>query len=379
MLERVSKPIHILRLRDANRIGGPEKTILDTALEINPDKFYFTVSSFVDEAHSTNEILEEAGRRGILTWALRAPNRAYLNAISELSLFIQNMSVNIFHAHDYKSRFIGYWALRKLGIPSITTLHGWIQNTFKDSIYVAIDRLMLQFYSKIIVVSRDLERKLLNSGIPGNRLVLLHNAIGELYANKNLGQSMREKLGVNKETKLVATIGRLSPEKGIRDLVNAVPTILNEFANIRILIIGEGPEKDNLEKQVIHSGLSDIVLFVGFLSNIEDIYPELDLIVLPSYTEGLPKVILEALSHGKPVVATSVGGVPEIIISGQTGILVPPRLPESLGKAINNLLSDSAKAKCLGEAGRSLIRSRFSMKARTRKLEEVYLSVLENQ
>lgn len=371
-------PIHILRLRDANRVGGPEKTILDTALEIDSAKFRFTIASFVQKNHSSNELLEQSRKLGISTCALVAKENNYISEILNLSTIFRKYSINILHAHDYRSRFIGYWAARMTRIPAVTTLHGWIQNAPKEAFYAAFDRLVLRYYKRIIVVSQDLECKLISYGFPREKIFLLHNAIDGKIPHTRVRSSIHEILGLDRDTKLVGSIGRLSQEKGLEDLIRATPRILSQHPKTKILIIGEGPERNKLECMVSNKGMREDILFLGFVSNMDELYQDIDLVVLSSYTEGLPKVLLEALRHGKPVVATNVGGVPEIILPGQTGVLVAPHSPEALARAICDLLHDPVKARYLGERGMELIRKCFSLKTRTRKLEDLYQSVIGN-
>jgi glycosyltransferase involved in cell wall biosynthesis len=295
-----------------------------------------------------------------------------MHSIICLKNYFKLNCVDIFHAHDYKSRFIGYWAAKLAKVRTVTTVHGWIQNTPKDKAYVALDKLMLRLYSRIVVVSKDLRKKVLKLGIPSERILLLHNAVPEPSTKGTSDSSLRKELGFGDNEKIIASIGRLSKEKGVDDLLVAVRAILGKFPDARFLIIGEGPEEPLLEARTKKLGLESVVYFLGFRDDLNMVYPAIDLVVLSSYTEGLPKVLLEALSYGKPVVATSVGGVPEIIIHEKTGLVVPPHSPALLSNAICDILSCPPKGDLYGEAGRSLIRSDFSLRSRTLKLEQLY-------
>jgi len=373
------RPIHILRLRDANRIGGPEKTILDTATSIDHNRFNFTLASFVDTKNPSNEFLEKAKELNIPTFPLRMGGRGDFRAVLRLRDYLKKNRVDIFHAHDYKARLVGYWAARLARIPAVTTLHGWIQNTKRATLYLAFDRLMLRFYLKVIVVSRDLEKKVFDLGVPSERILLLHNAIAAPQGQQLSAEYYRHKLGFNDHMSLIGSIGRLSKEKGLDDLLLAAHSVLKKFPTARFLIIGEGPEKVYLKAKAAEMGVGPFLTFLGFRTDMEMIYPALDVVALSSYTEGLPKVLLEAMSYGKPVVATGVGGVPEVIIANKTGILVPAKSPDLLAKGICDILAEPDMARELGDAGRNLIQSQFSLGTRTLRLENLYEQISQTR
>jgi len=374
MLEKKLKRIHVLRLRDSYRVGGPEKTILGTASNINCERFKFTLASF-EEANSKNEFIEAAKELNVSILTIWNEYFFDPRTVRYMANYLQLNEVDIFHGHDYKSRYLGYLAARKTGVHKIATVHGWIQNTKKDIMYTLVDKMLLKKYEKIIVVSWDLKKKLQNIGIKEEKIILLHNAveIKSKYINRN--GSLRRELGIEGSDIIVATVGRLSKEKGMEDFIEAAAIALKKNRNITYLIIGEGPEERVLQKIVNNNGLGNRIKFLGYRNDMESIYPEIDILVLASYTEGLPKVIIEGLAYERPVIATSVGGVPEVIIDNETGILIQPRAPEMLAKEIELLIYNENRRKHLGRNGKILIEKDFNLKTRTEKLEEIYENI----
>jgi glycosyltransferase involved in cell wall biosynthesis len=154
--------------------------------------------------------------------------------------------------------------------------------------------------------------------------------------------------------------------------------VVKKCRDVRFLIIGDGPERSQLDELASRYRIKPFVSFMGFRFDMDRIYSGLDVVVLSSYTEGFPKVILEALSYGKPVIATEVGGVPEIIRQNKTGLLIPPGSPALMADAMCDILDHPNKGDSLGRTGRDLVKTEFSIKARTRKLEQLYFEVCRN-
>ncbi len=168
----------------------------------------------------------------------------------------------------------------------------------------------------------------------------------------------------------------MTAQKGIKDLLEATPLILNKYPEVRILIAGEGPLKEKLQLKSSKMGLEKRVYFLGYYDNLEDFWASLDLFVLPSHTEGMGIVLLEALASKVPVVATSVGGIPEIITSGKHGLLVPPKNPQALAEGVIELLEDINKKDSFVKAGVNRIKEKFLLSDMLLKTAEIYNEVL---
>jgi glycosyltransferase involved in cell wall biosynthesis len=171
---------------------------------------------------------------------------------------------------------------------------------------------------------------------------------------------------------VIATIGRLSAEKGHRDLIEALGILAARGTRVSAVLAGDGPERPLLTQRIQALGLQDSVHLVGYISQPQRILEETDLMVLPSHTEGLPNAALEALTMEVPVLATRVGGTPEVITDGETGRLVEARAPDALADAIADFVANPRQWKCMALKGRAVVERQFNFESRTRKLEAIY-------
>ena len=174
---------------------------------------------------------------------------------------------------------------------------------------------------------------------------------------------------------VLTCLGRLSAEKGQRDLLDALSRVTREGGCYTAVFAGDGPDRDDLERHAAQAGLRDHVLFVGHVSPPNPVLEETDLLVLPSHTEGLPNALLEALLMEVPVLATAVGGTPEVVEEGVTGRMVEPRDPAALAAAILDYLRRPAEWRQMARRGRMTVETRFDFDARTRRLEQIYDAV----
>ncbi|PLX44071.1 MAG: hypothetical protein C0609_06405, partial [Deltaproteobacteria bacterium] len=194
----------------------------------------------------------------------------------------------------------------------------------------------------------------------------------ELHTDKT---SVRNELGIAEDSIMALSAGRLSVEKGFSHLLDAISLIAADLP-IKFVICGDGAMEMELRDRARSLGIENRCLFAGFRRDIQEVMAASDLYVLPSLTEGLPNVVLEAFSYGKPVVATAVGGVPELVEDGVNGILVPPGEPRALAEAVQALVVSPDLMEEYGKAGRTRVSEEFSFKEQTVKLERIYRDVL---
>jgi glycosyltransferase involved in cell wall biosynthesis len=178
--------------------------------------------------------------------------------------------------------------------------------------------------------------------------------------------------------KILGYVGRLSVEKGVTYLIDALARLKVKQAEVHLLIVGEGEQRANLQAQVESLGLRQAVKFLGERGDARQIIGALDLLVLPSLTEGLPNVVLEAFAYKTPVVATAVGGVPELVIDGETGWLVPPRDPHALAQAILDALANPEEARRRAENAYKHLLENFTVEKQVDKWEQALQAAVEN-
>ncbi len=181
------------------------------------------------------------------------------------------------------------------------------------------------------------------------------------------------------DAQLIVTAGRLSPEKGHRYLVDAIAKCQSDNKKIFYLFCGEGQCNDELKKQCEHLGVLSFCRFAGFRHDLQDIFRLMDFFVLPSLTEGLPNVVLESFACAKPVVATQVGGIPELVQNGVNGLMVPAQNTDRLANAMSYLINNKKKRYQMGMAGLDTVKNDFTFVEQTRKLEAIYSELLDSQ
>lgn len=372
------RPLNILHLRDTHEIGGPGKTILETHRDIDPECFRLHLGVFLTPGESgESPFTAEARRLEMPVHFLRGVNQYDPRLIGRVIDLVKTLPVDIVHAHEVKSDVITYLAARIHSVPIVTTLHGWIGNGFKQRVLTAIDKRLVGGFDRVIAVSKQIERDLVGSGVPPEKIRLLHNAIViERYRRTGRRGVLTEVVGHPVATPVIASIGRLSAEKGHADLIDAIGIVSSRGHKVSLVLIGDGPERPKLCEKIRALGLEHSVHLPGYIREPQRMLEEVDLMVLPSHTEGLPNAALEALLMEVPVLATRVGGTPEVITDGETGRLVPAHSPEGLAAGILEFLAAPEPWKCMASRGRDMVKANFDFQARTRKLEAIYTEMM---
>jgi glycosyltransferase involved in cell wall biosynthesis len=367
-------PIKILHLRDTHEIGGPGKTILETHRAIDASRFELHLAVFITRHESGDSPFVRAAREyGLPVHFVRGYNQYDPRMILRVIALVKRLGIDIVHAHEVKSDVIAYLATRLHRVPVMTTLHGWIGNGASSQRRIALDKRIVQSFDRVVAVSGRIRDEMLAVGMPEANLRLVHNAIVvERYARSGRRGILRELCGREVKAPVLVSIGRFSFEKGHADLLDALAIAAQRGHRPSLVLVGDGPERPRLEEKIRALGLSDSVHLTGYIAQPERVLDEADLMVLPSHTEGLPNVVLESLLMDVPVLATRVGGTPEVITDGETGYLVEARAPEALANGILDFLSRRDQWACTARRGRAMVEARFDFKARTRKIEAIY-------
>jgi len=237
-----------------------------------------------------------------------------------------------------------------------------------------------RFAERVVAVSEAVKRELVESeGLEPERVVVIPNGIdAELFRPAD-GSAWRREWGIPDGALTIGAVGRLASAKGLGYLLEAMARLAGEGRDLRLVMVGSGPERERLEARARELGLGGRVIFSGFCSELETVYPAFDLYALPSLAEGSPNALLEALACGCPAVASAVGGVPEIVEDGHSGLLVPPADAAALARALEGLAADEGLRRRLGTAGRRRIEDRFTLERMIRTHEELYEALIENR
>jgi glycosyltransferase involved in cell wall biosynthesis len=188
-------------------------------------------------------------------------------------------------------------------------------------------------------------------------------------------EPVRRALGLDAAAPVVGVVGRLEAQKGHTYLLDAWPDVRRDFPGARLLVVGDGALRAELEARALGPGLHGSVTFTGFRADVPRVLAALDVLVLPSLYEGMPLTVIEASAMGLPVVATAVDGTPEVVRDGETGRLVPPARPAALADALRALLADPARARAMGRAGRAHVLARFDLDTQVEATARVYRRV----
>ena len=339
----------------------------------------------VDVSHA--ERLAAAGIRIRHIPFRRLPHPDDIRVLAALVAVLRRDRFDVVHTHTSKAALIGGIAARLARVPAIVnTAHnlGFLafQQRSLRELFRLYDRTLFAVTAhRIVTVSERVRDGLLAGGIARpHKVVAIHNGIDvsgfEGDARAADAAALRAELGLTPAHCLIAVVARLVWFKGIDVLVAALPALLSASPHCRVAIAGAGPLRETLEAQARTLGVSAALIFLGERSDISAILAAADIFALPSVSEGLPISILEAMAAGKPVVASSVGGVPELVTDGETGCLVPPREPIALAKALMLLADDPALRQRMGAAGRACVAGTFTPARMVEKTEILYGDVL---
>ena len=355
--------MHFAHLTASTFFGGPERQMLGLA-DALPADCRTTVVCF-REGGRGREFLRVAAGRGHDTVGLTHDTPRLLAAAAELAGLLRDRAADILVCHGYKANLVGRLAARRVGIPAVAVSRGWTAENAKVRAYEWLDRRHLSLMDRVVCVSEGQAAKVRRAGVPESRLTVIRNA-ARLEAFADPDPAGRRDLlahfpaGVSR---VVIGAGRLSPEKGFDVLLEAAATVLARDPGCGVVVFGDGVEQPRLERRIDELGLGGRFVLAGFRHDLDRLLPWADVLALPSHTEGLPNVVLEAAAAGVPVVATAVGGTPEAVIDGETGYLVPPADQAALADRLSAVLADEPTRRRMGEAAREFVRERFSFAA----------------
>ena len=294
-------------------------------------------------------------------------------AIRELAAWLRREEIDLVHAHMYRAEVLGTRAAVAAGTPVITaTVHSSRVRSPED---VALLASLTPSMDRLIVPSDAIRAKVVAEGRDSARFAVIPNGVDlSRFAVPPPACALRREFGIPAGSPLLGVVARLEPEKGHRYLIEAMPAILAEHPGAWLAIVGEGSQADALRAQAASLGdrVAERVIFTGRREDVSALTADLTVAVLPSLREAQGISILEAMARRIPVVASAVGGIPEVITSGVDGLLVPPADPAALGDAVNSVLADPSLAERLGEAGYRTVAERFSIDAQVKRIEAVY-------
>lgn len=365
--------ITVLHLRDTDRVCGPGKTIIETAKAASRGEFRHKIGLLLLERETHNAYLDAATEQGVEVIPLRLAHRFDPRVIQRIVRVIREHRIDLVHSHDYKSDMLAWAAARFHRVPIMTTVHGWIWNNLRYQVYWRTAQALMPRFDLVIAVSEETRAAARRCGVPEAKLVTIHNGIvTENYDPEGVAPGrIRARWGIPGGAPLVGCVGRISPEKGQRDLLVAAAQVLRTHPDVWFLFAGDGPDRATVEQQAAHAGIAHRVVFAGHMADPRPVFRDIDILALTSHTEGFPNVVLEALCMRTPVLATDVGGVREIVEDGTTGVLLPAHQPDRIAEGLRQLLDRPEWARRLAQAGHATVLKHFTFGQRVLKEETV--------
>ncbi len=372
--------MRVLQLISSGGYYGAEAVVVNLSKSLHAVGATCTVGVF-DNAHSSNlEVAEVAEREGLGVELIRCQGRADWNAVRSIQEFAKRERIDVTHAHGYKAQIYGYLAVRSLPGQLVATCHGYHSRfsengrrtaaDIRQQIYATMDRALLRRFDQIVATSGILADSLRSAGIADEKLTVISNGVDLQGFESPIPADDLQRL---KRGRLaIGLVGRLTDGKGHRQLFAAMKDILIQHPAVLVFVLGEGPMRSGLERLALELGIEQSVVFTGKRNDMPSVYAALDIVTLPSLFEGMPMVILEALAACKPVVATRVGAVPDVILNEDTGLLIEPGDVPALGRALTRLIADAALRQSLAEKGRAFLTAHCSATSMARKYLDVY-------
>jgi glycosyltransferase involved in cell wall biosynthesis len=328
--------------------------------------------------------VDELGRLGIPLQEYQVSTFRSVNALAQQARLARQIArgrVDIVHAYNFYGNVFAIPPARLVAPVVIASIRD--RSPYLTSMQKRVQRYACQFADRILVNADAVKDWLITEeGYDPSNIVVIRNGVDTTrFAGPPAGDRIRSELGIAMDARLVVVVSRLARLKGIEQFLQAAAALTPRYPDVRFLIVGETSPPDpaylvQLERLAHALGVADVATFTGLRSDVPAVLGAADVAVMPSLNEALSNVLLESMAAGAPVVATRVGGTPEALVDGDTGLLVPPGEAGALAAGVSRLLDDRELARRLGCAARRLIAERFSVERMVRATEDLYAELL---
>jgi glycosyltransferase involved in cell wall biosynthesis len=388
------KIIHIITRLDKG--GSAENTLLTVSLMDHKKYEMFLVHGLSLESNMS--IMEQEAvaldmslvrKKGVRLFALpslvrRLSFKNDLLAFINIYRLIKRISPHIVHTHTSKAGLLGRLAACLARVPIIIhTPHGHVFHSyygpFMTKIFVFVEKILSFMTDKITALTNRERDEHLKEGIASiEKYVTIHSGVAlDRLMNMSVDiEAGKKKYGIPQDCNVVGVIGRLVPIKGHKYLISAAKRIVREFHNTVFVFVGDGYLNASLERQAESIGVRKNIIFTGWRKDAAEILDLFDILVVPSLNEGMGKVLVEGMALGKPIVASSVGGIIDLVKNGENGILVPPRDSYALENAILQLIKNKNLAETLGKNGKAKVYPEFDASVMVKEVDDLYESLL---
>jgi glycosyltransferase involved in cell wall biosynthesis len=370
--------MNILQLISSEGMYGAEAMLLSLTGALTRRGHRVVLAVFEDRRNPHIELASLAEAQGLETRRIPCSGRWDWQAVGAIRALIDECGADLLHAHGYKADLYGYAAAsrRGKGLPAcrlVSTCHNWPDKRLLMRTYAALDRFVLRKFAAVATPSRQVGRVLTGSGVPAVNVKVIRNGVDVArFAQARPG--LREELGRPSDI-LIGCVSRLVSAKGGHLLLQAARRVLVSHPNASFVFVGSGPAREEWEKLSASLGIADRVVFTGERRDMPGVYASFDVLVLPSLDEAMPMCLLEGLSAKRPVIATSVGEIPELIHDEDTGLLIEPGNVDALANALLRMIDRPARAAEMAAQGQAMVQHNFSADAMARNYEGLYEDV----
>ena len=367
----------VLHLIHSGGFYGAEAVISNLSLGLKELGILPIICCFWNKGDKKPDLGNIAEQKGINVKYIHFRRKTELiNPIKQIHKIISEQNVAIVHSHGYKPSFFCFLLSLLFGIPYVVTCHLWFVGNYRMRLYIVLERFSMLFAKKIIAVSHPIAASIGSWRLLEKKVNIINNGINiDRYADYSISfnaKKLREDLGVSTNSRLIGSLGRLTRQKAHQVLIEAAHILLKDRSNIEFLVGGEGPRFQFLTDLCCTYDISDKFHFIGFRPDAISILRLLDAFVLCSVDEGLPIVLLEAMSVGAPVITTDVGEIPVVVQNNFNGIMIKKGDPKLLSESINRLLDDDVFCNKIASNAKETVNSKFSISKMSNEYIKVY-------
>ncbi len=377
----MTEQFRIIYIIDRLGMGGAERLMVPILKHL--DKKHFLPRVCFLQNQSDSSIAEKIRELGISVDFIPVRRLRNPSNIPRLIKYLRQYHADLVHTQLEFSDILGNIASKILRLPSVCTVHTLpphekrIRAKLRQRLFWLSHRI---FCNRVIAVSEGARKYYLNisKNQPG-KVKTIYNGIDPdrfITIEKSKQIKLRRELGIAEDASILITVAVLRPQKGLQYLIDALPAIIKAIPNVYYLVVGSGDYKTALVEMAENAGLKKRIIFSGMRSDIPELLSIADVFVLPTLTEALPTVLMEAMAARKPIIASDVGGVPEIISDKENGFLLPPKDPAKLAEACIELVTAPDLRKKMGDAGWKTVNKIFNIRRQVKQLEILYDELL---
>jgi glycosyltransferase involved in cell wall biosynthesis len=379
----MNRPIRILELRSVwGTGGGPEKTILLGTARTDPRRFDVTVCYLRDCRDPIFSVDAKAADLPVHYVELVESHSFDPTIFPRLRRLVREREIDIVHAHDYKTNVIAWLLSRFEEVTPLSTVHGWTGHTARERwLYYPLDKRVLRTFPRVIAVSSDARRELVERGAKPENVSVVLNGIDHtaFRRDRSREQAVRRALGFVEDDFVIGAVGRVEPQKRFDLLLEAFASLRLKHPRAKLTIAGAGSRLEDLRAHASRLGLGDSCQLLGNRTDIADLHHAFNLFVQSSDYEGTPNAVLEAMAFESPVIATSAGGTAEIVRDGIDGLVVPTGNSRAIADAIESVLRDPGAGRARAGSARRRVETDLSFESRMNAVEAIYLELFQRR